>query len=76
MKVFAGIFMLIMGLVINALGLYVRKHPTFGWRMNEGWKVKGDSEPSDAYIDYMTFAGAAALWAGSFFVVVGILRLL
>jgi uncharacterized membrane protein HdeD (DUF308 family) len=73
---FAGIVIIIFGISINAFGIYVRRNPTFGWRMNEGWKVKGDSEPSDAYISSMRFSGAATLWIGSFFIIMGILTLL
>lgn len=73
---FTGILLLIIGLSTIAFGLYIRRNPTFGWRMNEGWKVKGDSEPSDAYIDSVTFSGAAAIWVGSFFIAMGILNLL
>lgn len=69
----AGIFMLIMGLGIIAWGLYIRRNPTFGWRMNEGWKVNGDSEPSEAYIELVTFSGAVAFWVGGFFAAFSIL---
>ncbi|MNI42255.1 hypothetical protein D3C73_965370 [compost metagenome] len=71
-----GIFLLIFGIGLIALGIYVRKHPTFAWRMNEGWKFQGDSEPSGVYIDYMTFTGAVCIWVGAFFSVMGILQFL
>lgn len=61
---FAGIFALLLGLCVIAFGIYVRRHPDFAWRMNEGWKVKGDSEPSNAYLDSMKFSGAAAIVFG------------
>lgn len=70
----SGIFLLIIGLGIIAWGLYIRKNPTFGWRMNEGWKVNGDAEPSQAYIDSRTFLGAVAIWIGAFFMAMGILQ--
>ncbi|WP_238652884.1 DUF6199 family natural product biosynthesis protein [Paenibacillus piscarius] len=76
MDTFGAIIILIIGIAINAFGLYVRRNPTFGWRMNVGWKVQGDSDPSDAYISHMRFSGAVALWLGSFVIVMGILNLL
>ncbi|WP_342671128.1 DUF6199 family natural product biosynthesis protein [Paenibacillus borealis] len=63
-------------MAINAFGLYVRRNPTFSWRMSEGWKTKGDAEPSDAYISSMRFSGAVTLWIGSFVMIMGILNLL
>ncbi|GGD46530.1 DUF6199 family natural product biosynthesis protein [Paenibacillus nasutitermitis] len=39
---FAFIFMAVA--VINII------YPAFGWYMRYGWMVKGDSEPSDAYL--------------------------
>ncbi|MNN84778.1 hypothetical protein D3C81_2019810 [compost metagenome] len=71
-----GIFLLIFGIGIIVLGLYIRKHPTFAWERNEAWKVQGDSEPSGAYIDYMTFIGAVCIWVGAFFAVMGMLQFL
>lgn len=76
MGTFGGIFTILMGLILNAAGLYLRKNPTIGWRMNEGWKTKGDAEPSDAYISSRRFSGAVLLWIGSFIIVMGILSLL
>ncbi|WP_379134907.1 DUF6199 family natural product biosynthesis protein [Paenibacillus sp. sgz500958] len=73
---FAGIFVMILGLSVIAYGLFIRRNPTFGWRMNEGWKVKGDGEPSEAYIEAVTFSGAAAIWVGAFFAVAGFALLL
>ncbi|WP_339249204.1 DUF6199 family natural product biosynthesis protein [Paenibacillus sp. FSL P2-0136] len=72
---FAGIFFLLFGIAINLFALYVRRHPTFTWQMSEGWKTKGDSEPSDAYISSMRFRGAVGLWMGSFVMVMGILTI-
>ncbi|CAH1191660.1 hypothetical protein PAECIP111892_00700 [Paenibacillus auburnensis] len=69
-----GIFSMIIGIGTIAFGIYVRKNPTFDWRMNEGWKVSGDSEPSQAYIDSRTFSGAVAIWIGAFFIAMGILQ--
>ena len=75
-EIFNGIFTILMGLLLNAGGLYVRKNPDAFWRMNEGWKMKGDAEPSEAYLSSRRFTGAVLLWIGSFFIVMGILLLL
>ncbi|MFD1177359.1 DUF6199 family natural product biosynthesis protein [Paenibacillus puldeungensis] len=69
-------FLIIMGVLIIALGILSIKKPTWGWHINEGWKVKGESEPSDAYIDSMKFSGTITVFVGSFFIIGGILSLL
>ncbi|GGF78893.1 hypothetical protein GCM10010912_24940 [Paenibacillus albidus] len=73
---FGGIIFLILGLSTIAFGIYTRKNPTFGWRMNEGWKVKGDSEPSVSYIDSIKFTGIIAISVGALMIIFGILMLL
>lgn len=72
---FSAIFILLFGIAINAFALYVRRNPTFTWQSSESWKMKGDGEPSDAYISSMRFRGAVGLWIGSFVMVMGILTL-
>lgn len=44
--------------------------------MNEGWKVKGESEPSDIYIDFAKLGGIVAIMLGSLLLIGGILNLL
>ncbi|WP_445321885.1 DUF6199 family natural product biosynthesis protein [Paenibacillus sp. FSL H8-0048] len=44
--------------------------------LKEGWKMKGDAEPSEAYLSSRRFTGAVLLWIGSFFIIMGILLLL
>ncbi|ULO08953.1 hypothetical protein H1230_09365 [Paenibacillus sp. 19GGS1-52] len=75
---FTGILLIIIGLSIIAIGIFARKNPTFGWRMNEAWKIKGggDAEPSNAYIESIKFSGTLAISIGSFFIIFGILPLL
>lgn len=63
-------------MILIGIGILARKHPTFGWRMNEGWKVKGDSEPSDPYIDLVKFGGLISICLGSIFFVLGMMTLL
>ena len=72
--IFNGIILLIFGIGIISLGIYVRKNPTVWWHSSEGWKVKGDSEPSEAFIESRTFSGAVAIWVGAFFCIFGILQ--
>ncbi|WP_323873181.1 hypothetical protein [Paenibacillus polymyxa] len=50
-----------------------KRNPTWGWRANEAWKIKGDSEPSDAYIDDMKFRGSVSILFGFFFLTCGLL---
>lgn len=71
-----AISLIIMGLPIIALGIFSYLKPTFGWRRSEGWKVKGDSEPSDMYIDSVKLGGIVAMMLGSIFLIGGILNLL
>lgn len=73
---FGGIIFLLFGLSIIAFGIYTRRYPDFGWRMKEGWKVRGDSEPSDDYIDSIKFSGVIAISIGALMIVFGILLLL
>ena len=71
-----GIGLLLFGLLIIAWGIFTIKKPDFGWRMNEGWKVKGDSEPSDSYLDTVKLGGVACILVGSLLLIGGILNLL
>ncbi|MFD3258543.1 DUF6199 family natural product biosynthesis protein [Paenibacillus lentus] len=71
-----AISLIIMGLGIITLGIFSFLKPTFGWRMNEGWKVKGESEPSDIYIDFAKLGGIVAIMLGSLLLIGGILNLL
>ncbi|AIQ52716.1 hypothetical protein R70331_15130 [Paenibacillus sp. FSL R7-0331] len=71
-----GIFLLILGIGLIAFGLYIRKHPDFAWKTNEGWKVQGDSEPSGTYISLMTFRGTVCICIGPLFIVFGLIQFL
>ncbi|SMF73095.1 hypothetical protein SAMN05661091_0931 [Paenibacillus uliginis N3/975] len=66
----------LLAIIFIGIGVLARKYPTFGWRMNEGWKVKGDSEPSDAYIDSVKFGGLISICLGSIFLVLGMMTIL
>lgn len=71
-----GILFILFGGLVTALGLRCLYKPTFGWRMNVGWKAKGDSEPSEAYIEAMKFQGTIATPIGIFLLICGILLLI
>ncbi|WP_334072996.1 MULTISPECIES: DUF6199 family natural product biosynthesis protein [Paenibacillus] len=72
---FIALVLMLIGILIIFYGIFTRRKPSFGWRSNEGWKVKGDSEPSESYLEYMKFAGFVAILLGSFFLVCGLLSL-
>ncbi|WP_438351057.1 DUF6199 family natural product biosynthesis protein [Paenibacillus sp. FA6] len=64
------------GILIAGLGLLSIFKPTFAWYSNEGWKVKGDSEPSDDYITVVKLGGIVATIMGLLLIVAGILNLM
>lgn len=70
-----GILLILFGGVFTTLGLLSLYKPTFGWSLNEGWKIKGDSEPSEAYIESMKFRGTLGTPIGIFFIICGVLLL-
>ncbi|WP_052380639.1 DUF6199 family natural product biosynthesis protein [Paenibacillus camerounensis] len=69
-----GIYLLLLGIGMIAFGLYIRKHPDFAWKMSEGWKVQGDSEPSRTYLSLMTFRGTVSISIGALFIIFGLLQ--
>ncbi|AZK46923.1 DUF6199 family natural product biosynthesis protein [Paenibacillus lentus] len=71
-----AISLILIGLLTIGIGIFSFLRPTFGWRMSEGWKVKGESEPSDMYIDSVKLSGVVAIMLGSIFLIGGILNLL
>lgn len=62
--------------ILIGIGVLTRKYPTWGWHINEGWKVKGDSEPSYAYIESVKFGGLISICFGSVFLVLGLMTVL
>ncbi|MBU5673856.1 DUF6199 family natural product biosynthesis protein [Paenibacillus brevis] len=52
------------GLVIIGIGCLNLFFPSLGWHMKEGWKVDGDSEPSDTYLTMTRLGGLFALFVG------------
>lgn len=62
--------------ILLGIGLLARRYPTFDWSRDEGWKVKGDSERSDTYMDLVKFGGLVSICLGSAFFVLGLIILL
>ncbi|MBP1176760.1 hypothetical protein JOE49_004012 [Paenibacillus sp. PvR133] len=62
-----GFMLILIAIIFFSLGILSKRNPTWGWRANEAWKIKGDSEPSDAYIDDMKFRGSVRFSLGSSF---------
>ncbi|KOS04154.1 hypothetical protein AM598_02530 [Paenibacillus polymyxa] len=56
-----GFMLILIAIIFFSLGILSKRNPTWGWRANEAWKIKGDSEPSDAYIDDMKFRGSVSI---------------
>ncbi|RJE86939.1 hypothetical protein D3P07_17310 [Paenibacillus sp. 1011MAR3C5] len=55
------------GLIFIAFGVLYLVKPDFAWYINEGWKVKGDSEPSEGYLMMTRFGGVVLLIVGTIF---------
>ncbi|MEK5373742.1 MULTISPECIES: DUF6199 family natural product biosynthesis protein [Paenibacillus] len=68
-----GFMLIFIAIIFFSLGILSKRNPTWGWRANEAWKIKGDSEPSDAYIDDMKFRGSVSILFGFFFLTCGLL---
>ncbi|KAF6630730.1 DUF6199 family natural product biosynthesis protein [Paenibacillus sp. LX16] len=68
-----GFMFIFIAIIFFSLGILSKRNPTWGWRANEAWKIKGDSEPSDAYIDDMKFRGSVSILFGFFFLTCGLL---
>lgn len=56
--------LIIIGIIFLALGLIQLLKPKWGWYINEGWKVEGDSEPSEAYLVLAQLGGIVGIIAG------------
>lgn len=60
------------GIICIAIGLINVINPNFAWYLKEGWKVDGDSEPSDTYIALTKIGGVIAIVFGVIFFFTGI----
>ncbi|WP_336244879.1 DUF6199 family natural product biosynthesis protein [Paenibacillus rhizolycopersici] len=61
--------LVIISLVFIGLGVLVRRKPDVFWRMDEAWKVRGDAEPSESYLESMRFKGFVSLIIGGYFLI-------
>jgi hypothetical protein len=52
------------GLLVIGVGLLNIFYPSFAWYLKEGWKVAGDSEPSDTYLFLTKIGGGIATLMG------------
>lgn len=69
----SGFLLFLTAIILIGLGLWNRKKPDFWWHFDEGWKVKGDSEPSYAYLEWVKFGGLITICLGSIFLVLGLM---
>ncbi|MDR0266985.1 DUF6199 family natural product biosynthesis protein [Paenibacillus sp.] len=70
-----SIVLILFGIIVLVLGIIQIKNPSFGWQSREGWKVDGDSEPSDFYLILAEIGGIAATVMGGVMLFIGILKL-
>ncbi|MFB5677803.1 DUF6199 family natural product biosynthesis protein [Paenibacillus terreus] len=75
MSISSGIFLILFGLISIALGLLSFLKPSIGWYINEGWKVKGDSEPSETYLSVTRFGGIVSMMLGGILLFAGIMHI-
>jgi len=69
------LFVILLGILILGYGVLLMRKPSFGWRANEGWKVEGDSEPSDAYLVSSQIRGLVGIVFGGFLILMGVLKI-
>jgi hypothetical protein len=70
-----SIVVILLGIGFIAAGYFQYKKPESFWEWNEGWKVKGDSEPSEVYIMWTKQTGIVAAIVGFFFFAGGLIAL-
>ncbi|MED5018810.1 hypothetical protein P9847_15985 [Paenibacillus chibensis] len=52
------------GLIFTVIGILNIVNPNFAWYLKEGWKVDGDSEPSDSYVALTKIGGVIGVVFG------------
>lgn len=67
-----SIVFILFGTGLIAMGYYQYKKPDAFWHWNEGWKVKGDSEPSEVYIMWTKQLGIVGAIVGFIMVAGGL----
>jgi len=55
---------ILMGIICIIIGILNLAKPEFAWYLKEGWKVDGDSEPSDTYLMFTRIGGGFAILVG------------
>ncbi|MNO43050.1 hypothetical protein D3C76_332590 [compost metagenome] len=55
-----------MGILFIIIGFLNICFPSFAWYLKEGWKVDGDSEPSETYLALTRLGGIVAVVIGIF----------
>ena len=70
-----SIVLMLLGMIILALGVIQIRNPSWGWRANEGWKVEGESEPSEAYLVLAEIGGILIVVMGALLILIGIFKL-
>ncbi|OBR62818.1 hypothetical protein A7K91_15625 [Paenibacillus oryzae] len=53
-----AIFIIIIFIILSIVNII---YPAFGWYLRYGWMVKGESEPSDAYLAMSRIGSILAL---------------
>lgn len=53
-----------MAIIIVGIGFLNLLKPSFAWHLKEGWKVDGESEPSDSYLAMTRLSGLFAIFVG------------
>lgn len=71
-----SIVFILFGMVFIAVGYYNYTKPEAFWEWNEGWKVKGDSEPSEVYVMWTKQTGIVAAIVGLLMFLGGLLALI
>ncbi|AZS15019.1 DUF6199 family natural product biosynthesis protein [Paenibacillus lutimineralis] len=62
----------LMGIICIIIGVLNLAKPEFAWYLKEGWKVDGNSEPSDTYLTFTRISGGVAIFVGILVFFVGI----
>jgi hypothetical protein len=61
--------MIIFAFLFVSVALLNIFYPSFGWYMRYGWMVKGESEPSDAYLIMSRISSVIVLIVFMFFII-------
>jgi hypothetical protein len=61
--------MIIFAFLFIAIAILNIVYPSFGWYMRYGWMVKGESEPSNAYLIMSRISSVIVLIVFMFFII-------